>query len=204
MDFRGAVRGEGVAGMKVTWINQPGFTAQPAGWVRDRLFGIIPWGNKREWEVSLDVAHPLTARLEDWERRIFIRPDRHGFTDWGSIPRGLDILPGYGRTDYPASYYLHDSACRTHTLYFAPELDGPYLQSPVPSVFAARLLRLCVEAEDARPTAAAAIGACVRAFGPHWECEATNDYARTACEMVGVRQEQQSQGENPWQPHKTY
>ena len=96
---------------------------------------------------------------------VFIRPDRHGFTDLGSVPELLQLI--VPKDLHCPSFILHDSACREHALYFAHRLDGPYEQRRVHSDDAARFLGAGLYAAGFT-CRARLVERLVARFGPHF------------------------------------
>jgi len=153
-------------------INPCGYMLRPTGqweWGMGYLLGLgalVGWRRqRRQYEVALDPAAPLTLRLHPCN--CYCRPDRHGCTDLGSIPEMVEAL--IPRNSKEPSFVIHDSACRERGLYFSRLYDGPYTFCPIDSDAAHRLLGLCVRAEGAWPVTQAAIYRAVRHFGPQWK-----------------------------------
>ena len=141
------------------WINPKGFI------LRDTLTkvpGFPPWRKRTLYEYTADHFKPLTFRLGG----IFIQPDRHGYTDMGSVPEMLQFLFCPKDLHNP-SFILHDSACDHHGLYFASRLQGPYTFCPISSRRAARLLGQCLWAAGYTRRAPLVYRA-VRRFGPQF------------------------------------
>lgn len=153
-----------------TWINPCGYTLRPTGKWRNgmgRLLGLgALWGwyhKRREYEFTLDPVAPLTFAHPD---NYFIQPDRHGFTDLGTIPEILEpVMP---RNQYEPDYILHDSACDHHGLYFSSTLTGPFVFCPISSKAAHVLLGATVRADGASEIQAWAIETAVKRLGPRW------------------------------------
>ena len=141
------------------WINPKGFI------LRDTLTkvpGWPPWRKRTLYEYHADPDAPMTFLI----RGVYIRPDRHGFTDMGSVPEFLQYLFCPKDLHNP-SFILHDSACREHGLYVSAELHGPYLFRPVSSIRAAGLLGQCLYAAGYTRRAPVVYRA-VRRFGPQF------------------------------------
>jgi len=157
-------------------INPTGYTLRPTGaWEPGMgyLFGLgALWGwrrKRRQYEVMLDPVTPLTLRVSPCN--CYCRPDRHGFTDLGSIPEVVESL--IPRNCHEPGFLIHDSACREHGLYFSREYDGPYTFCPVNSDTTHRLLGLTVRALGGWPPTQWAIYNAVRRFGPQWSVGVT-------------------------------
>jgi hypothetical protein len=145
----------------VTILNPHGILFRPTGrFVR----GFPPWRRRPEFEFHLDPDYPLTLRCDPGG--YYVQPDRHGLTDFGSVPEPLQGL--VNSTYAPASFVFHDSGCREGGLYFSRHIEGPYTFCPMESASVHRLLRLCVRAERRNPVAAAVIWAAVRVMGPRF------------------------------------
>lgn len=143
------------------WINESGFT------MRDTLRkvpGFPPWRKRALYEFTLDPVAPLTFHLPP---HIFIQPDRHGFTDMGSIPELAQLLFAPKDLHNP-SFILHDNVCDYKGLYFAVRLTGPYTFCPMSSAAGARLLGQCLYAAG-YTRRAPLIYRAVRRFGPQFE-----------------------------------
>jgi len=156
--------------MSARWINPGGYVLRPTGtWEPGAgyLFGLTAlFGirrRRRQYEFTLYREHPLTFTPEVG---VYIRPDRHGLTDLGSIPEQLEPL--FPRNQYEAGYIMHDSACREHGLYFSSHFDGPYTFGQISSRKAAQILKLCTRAEGANRLQAHLIYRAVDRFGPQW------------------------------------
>jgi len=143
------------------WHNPYGFTLRDTG---KKAPGWPPWRRRTLYEYTADPVDPLTFQAGP---SLFIRPDRHGETDMGSVPEILQWLVCPKDLHTP-SFIVHDSACREHGLYFASRYEGPYTFSRLSSASAARLLWQCLEAAGytwrAKP-----VHFFVRRFGPQWE-----------------------------------
>ena len=141
-----------------TWINRYGYTLVKTGESRGFL-----WWRRTEYEFTLDPDAPMTfAHAEG----CYIQPDRHGWTDMGSIPEPLQVLIPKDR--YLDSYILHDSACREKGLYFSSTLAGPFVFAPMDSKAVHRLLHECILAEGGGRLEAWLIYRAVRRFGPRF------------------------------------
>jgi len=153
------------------WLNPTGYVLHPTGkWEPGMgyLFGLgalVGWRRKRrQYEFRLDPVAPLTF---EHPNGFYVQPDRHGFTDLGSIPEILE--PFVHRTSYEPSFLLHDSACREHGLYFSSQVEGPFVFCEIGSDAAHRLLRMTTRAEGAWRQMSWAIYQAVYRFGPQWE-----------------------------------
>jgi len=124
------------------------------------------WHQRAQYEFDLDWKNPLTYRKAD---RVFIQPDRHGFTDMGSIPEPVQLIIPKDR--FLASFIIHDSACRERGLYFGSCPVSPFVFAPISSIRAHSLLREMILAEGGAPWQARLVWAAVRAFGPRFACE---------------------------------
>ena len=100
------------------WHNEYGFTLRDAG---RKTKGFL-WHKRTVYECTADPIRPLTLQLGP---QCYARPDRHGFTDLGSVPEPLQII--IPKDLHNPSYVVHDSACREHCLYVATELHGEYV-----------------------------------------------------------------------------
>ena len=120
---------------------------------------------RKIYEYTADPAHPMTLQTSP---ACFVRPDRHGYTDLGSVPWfGRWLIP-VGL--HPASFILHDSACKCdehHHLYFASQFDGPYRACTISYGSAARLLGQGLHAAGF-PKRARIAYHFVRKYGPKW------------------------------------
>ena len=78
------------------------------------------WGTP-VYEFTLDAVNPLTFIQADG---VAVQPDRHFFTDWGSIPKAVQLIPGFDAHDWLA-FLFHDSGYQNAGLYFkAPIATG--------------------------------------------------------------------------------
>jgi hypothetical protein len=141
------------------WHNPGGFA------LRDTLRkvpGFPPWRRRTLYEYTADADAPLTFEING----IFVRPDRHGETDMGSVPELLQALFCPKDLHNP-SFIVHDSACREKGLYFASQHEGPYVFCPISSRRAALLLGQCLYAAG-YPWRAPVVYRAVRRFGPQF------------------------------------
>lgn len=154
------------------WVNAKGYRC-----VHDHneidylsLFGLrIPYDWTPVWEVTLDPAKPLTLRvLPPCAPPFYIQPDRHGYTNFGSIPDLLQLIPGFDRAQYPRAYILHDSSCVRHSVYISSRESGPFVEAPIKSETAHALLCPALRADGAREWRARTIYHAVRRYGPQW------------------------------------
>jgi hypothetical protein len=116
-----------------TWHNPAGFT------LRDTLRkvnGFPPWRKRTLYEYQADAQHPLTVQFAE---HGFVRPDRHGFTDMGSVPEVAQLV--VPKDLHLASFIIHDSGYREHGLYVSSTLDGLYTFAPLSRARVDRLLR---------------------------------------------------------------
>jgi len=120
---------------------------------------------RKIYEYQADPEHPMTLQTG---HACFVRPDRHGFTDLGSVPWfGRWLIPV---ALHPASFILHDSPCHegeNHQLYFASQFEGPYRACYISSGSAVRLLGQGLYAAGYTKRAHVAYHA-VKRFGPQW------------------------------------
>jgi hypothetical protein len=125
-------------------------------------------GSSEMFEYTADPVNPLTywdLNGGDWQ------PDRHFFTDRGSIPACVSWLPGFGRNRL--AYLFHDSAYslvegRGHGLYYRGPADLEFTWRPLAMREADDLMHAMLLAEGVRPWAARTIWAAVRTFGRRW------------------------------------
>ena len=157
--------------MAARFIHPQGYTLRPTGeWQPGAgyllgLTALVGIRRKRkQYEFTLDAQSPLTFAPNPV---LYIRPDRHGLTDLGSIPEQLE--PFICRSRFEPSFILHDSACVHQGLYFSATYDGPYTFCRISSHSAAKLLRKCVRAEGAFWHTAALVFRAVDRFGPQWD-----------------------------------
>jgi hypothetical protein len=140
---------------------------------------------KTKHEFWLDEFAPLTYVQDDgW----MIQPDKHFWTDFGSIPLWLQwYLP----KDEFLGYFPHDSAYQSgkgHGLWFAwlppkvlrdalgdldasvmmPLLKATFIWLPVTRLYADALLRQMVLSQGCDDDRARQIYRAVRWFGPRW------------------------------------
>ena len=122
----------------------------------------------RKFEFQLDLLAPLTyldGAGNDYE------PDRHFWTDLGSVPWCEEWVPGYSRNRL--AFIFHDSTYNT-----VPGLGhGLYVRAPGFHEFrwvaltrrqSDDLMRVMLLAEGVRPSTARCIWAAVRVFGRRW------------------------------------
>lgn len=140
------------------WIYQHGFTLRDTG---RKVSGFPPWHRRTVYEYTADPRCPMTLHVAG----EYIRPDKHGETDMGSVPELAQIV--VPKDLHLPSFILHDSACREHGLYYADTFHGKYEFRSVTSGEAARLLGigLCAAGYQAR---AAIVVAAVRMCGPRF------------------------------------
>jgi hypothetical protein len=144
------------------WWNEWAFSLRATG---RKVPGFPCWHRRTEYEYTSDAINPPTFHIEP---NLFVRPDRHGFTDMGSVPEFIQVW--VQKDLHLPSFILHDSACRERCLYYSETFDGPYECRPISSRDAARLLGLSLSVSG-YPVRGPAIGGIVRAFGPHFRAE---------------------------------
>lgn len=157
-------------------LNVPGIIINPFGYdlrPTDRFIG--PWWDRRPvFEFFLDRQAPLTFRHPTWQ---YLQPDRHGLTDFGSVPFPCNlIVPRYR---FKPAYILHDRCCddidtdgnglKRHGLYVSAVYDGPYRFVEMTPEQAAEVLECVMIADGAWAWQAAAARRAVVQFGPRWE-----------------------------------
>lgn len=69
------------------------------------------WFGNPEWIFHLNQASPLT-----WvdDEGVWHRPNFNMKTDFGSIPRGLQRIPGFGKDDHLIPVLFHDDGYLQH------------------------------------------------------------------------------------------
>ena len=125
-------------------------------------------GSDDMFEFNLDPVNPLTfwdATGGDWQ------PDRHFYTDRGSIPACASWVPGFQRNRL--AYLFHDSAYemvegRGHGLYYRGPADLEFTWRPLSMRQADDLMFDMLLTEGVRPWAARCIRCAVRVFGRRW------------------------------------
>jgi len=142
-----------------TWHNEYGFSLRDTG---NKVPGFPSWRRRTLYEYTADYDNPMTLQLGE---RIFVRPDRHGYTDLGSVPEAIQIV--IPKDLHNPSFLIHDSATRDHGLYFSSTRDGVYVFCEISSHRAAEILGRGLYAAGYRYRAYLAYRA-VRRFGPHW------------------------------------
>jgi len=157
--------------MTAEFINSTGYFLCPTGNFTPGMgyfFGLgalVGWRRRRrEYEFLLHDSKPLTILINGV---IYAQPDRHGFTDLGTIPEIFE--PWLPRNEFEPSFIIHDSTCRHHGLYFSREVDGLYTFTEVSSVWAHDLLGACVLNEGAGKYKSKLVSWAVHFGGPHWE-----------------------------------
>jgi len=141
------------------WHNEFCFRLDDTG---TKVPGFPPWRRRTLYEYTADPHTPLTLQLSE---RLFVRPDKHGFTDMGSVPELAQLV--IPKDLHNPSFIVHDSACREHGLYFSSTLNGEYVFCEISSVRASEILGRGLYAAGYRYRAHLAYRA-VRRFGPHW------------------------------------
>jgi len=103
-----------------TIINPSGYTLRDTGQFET---GFLPWIKVRRYEFVLSRRIPLTFWSQT--RGKYIRPDRHGYTDMGTVP--LVLQWAVQKDAFLVSFIFHDSAWREGGLYFSDAYGGPYI-----------------------------------------------------------------------------
>jgi len=170
------------------WLNPDGYD--------DPVRETVWWPNPLRWspwnitmhEVTLEESGPLTYQMMTDSPVALIQMDRHGRrSDGGSIPPLFGLRAMFPHDECERSYYMHDSACVDHGLYFSGigGMTGEFTFCPMPRRDVHLLLRECFMAEkvlsamqaglpltDARlreyERRAWAVYTAVRLFGPRW------------------------------------
>jgi len=145
--------------MTPRWINEWAFSLRDTG---RKVPGFPCWRRRTEYEYTTDEYSPATFQCAP---DVFVRPDRHGYTDMGSVPELLQLM--VPKDLHLPSFILHDSACREGGLYYASNYLGPYKFRGVSSREAARLLGLSLSASG-YPMRGPMVRAAVWLFGPHF------------------------------------
>jgi hypothetical protein len=155
--------------MTGTWHNLTGYTLRNTGCTVPGMGDLCGlgalWGWRRErvlYEFTLDAEAPLTFQHPSG---FFIQPDRHGYTDLGSVPEVVELW--FPRNEFEADYIVHDSGCREHGLYVSQIIAGPYTFAPMTSREVHDLLGMTVDARG-RPSKARAIRLACLLCGPRW------------------------------------
>ena len=141
------------------WHNPYGFHLRDTG---DKVPGFPPWRRRTLYEYTAGEHFPMTLQLAD---TVFVRPDRHGFTDMGSVPEVAQLI--VPKDLHNPSFILHDSAYREHGLYFSRTLRGDYSFEPVRRQFADAMLGRGLYAAG-YTIRARLVYRAVRMFGPRW------------------------------------
>ena len=142
------------------FINRHGYALKPTPQFTP---GFLFAGGRRIYEFTLDYFDPLT--FYDADTQLFVQPDRHGFSDMGTISRLCQLV--VPKDQFIDSFVMHDSACVHHGLYIARLSTGPFLFHPMHSHEVHALLGRMVHAEGGT-IRAHIIGPLVLAFGPRW------------------------------------
>lgn len=142
-----------------TIINPHGFTLKST----DNFVG--PWWDRRDtWEYTLDPENPLTYLHPDG---YYIQSDRHGFTDFGTVPFPFNIV--VPRTRFKPGYMVHDTACtEPHVIFLSDSINGVFVPSFIADNQASKLLYLMVLADKGYKWQANLIYTGVHKFGPQW------------------------------------
>lgn len=167
------------------WLNPDGYrdvTRDTVHWPWPKIPS--PW-HVTMHEVTLDPVGPLTYQMMADSPVVLIQMSSAAIrSDGGSIPPFLRAY--FPHDECARSYYMHDSACREHGLYFYDGVGLPFRFCPMPSVDVHRLLREMFMAEKILWAQRAglklastrladyerrawAVYAAVRVFGPRWE-----------------------------------
>jgi hypothetical protein len=125
--------------------------------------GFPPWRKRTLYEYRANDDAPMTFHIQP---DIYIRPDRHGFTDMGSVPEFIQLI--IPKDLHNPSFVLHDSGCREHGLYFSKRYEGPYTFSPMSSRALAKLLGQGLYAAG-YTIRARHVYRAVRRFGPQFD-----------------------------------
>ena len=141
------------------WHNAQGFTLRDTG---RKVRGFPPWRKRTLYEYTADADAPLTLQIG---RKCFIRPDRHGETDMGSVPEAAQLV--IAKDLHLPSFILHDSAYRERKLYFSASLHGEYVAAPITRYRADWLLGVGFTAAG-YPIRGRIVMFFVRAFGVRW------------------------------------
>ena len=105
----------------------------------------------------------LTLQISEQE---YLQPPEAFDSDASlSIPRPLQLLPGFDRTAHPFSALFHDGCYRRGVLFSSRYLDGPWEMLPCPRRLADDLFRLGLIAEGASRFKARAMWLGVRGGG---------------------------------------
>ena len=141
------------------WHNPYGFILRDTG---RKAPGWPPYRRRTIYEYTADPDAPLTFQFYE---HGFVQPDRHGETDLGSVPEGVQFL--MPKDLHTPSFILHDSACREQKLYFSSRLRGPYTACRIEPDRAHLLLGQCLHAAGHTFRAPIAYQ-LVKWFGPRW------------------------------------
>jgi len=101
-----------------TWHNPTGYVLRDTG---RKCPGFPPWRRRTLYEYTADTLTPATFQFS---RLGFVRPDRHGFTDMGSVPELAQLI--VPKDLHIISFIIHDSGYREKGLYFSSTLNGVY------------------------------------------------------------------------------
>lgn len=179
--------------MKTCWIYENGFTDYPIprkGW----------WQKFTAMEVvmfRLKTKHPLTLFLPIDGEVMLVQPDRKFDSDMASVPILVRGLPGYSKSAYKRSSYIHDSGCRSAKRHdgvyglWTCHLEAQYVEDvqnsfpatwkhvlldlnhlafePMDSPRVHEILRLCLPADDCPAYRANIYWSMVRVFGPRFK-----------------------------------
>jgi hypothetical protein len=150
------------------WLYEfTGFTLRDRGF---KVRGWPPWHWREMYEFTADPHNPLTFYVKDYLARglpgPYIRRDRHGDTDMGSVPEPVQVI--VSKDHHLPSYLVHDGACDDHGLWFASEMRGVYIFQRISSATAAMLLGMGFHAAG-YPKRGQLVYQMVRCFGPQFE-----------------------------------
>ena len=142
-----------------TWHNEYGFTLRDTG---RKARGCPPWRKRTIYEYTADHDAPLTYQFCN---HGYLRPDKHGFTDLGSVPEILQLI--IAKDLHNPSFIVHDSGCIYRGLWFSASLYGTYTFCPMGSRRMHELLDDMLTKAGYTRRGALAESGC-RAFGPRW------------------------------------
>jgi len=128
-----------------------------------RIPGWPPWRRRPLYEYNKAGATPVTLQLAS---DLFVRSDRHFYTDLGSVPElGQLVVP---KDLHNPSYVLHDSSCLFYGLYFSTTENGEYVFHAISSEAAAKILALGFYAAG-YTLRCRLVHRLVRRLGPQWK-----------------------------------
>lgn len=126
-------------------------------WIRQVSWGYF-W-KVDEWEYFANPDRPLTYIAPSG---LEIQPDKHFFTDFGSIPPPLMAFPSLSRTRFFHSYLFHDSGCRHKGLWMRDSCYGPFTFRKLTRLEMDEWLSIWIGAQHGNATQRAMIYAGVR------------------------------------------